>query len=151
MATRTRRHTNTRTHTHSHIHPRTHTQACAYKNNLFKDEEIAKKKRCHCCWWSRCHCCCLRATTTQQQQQLLRGISLVPAAWHWIPEQPPTHAQRENKTKPQQTRNSPKNQKEKPLAALRSPLCWPAQASHLREIHSRNEHSQSSMENSLKN
>lgn len=28
---------------HTHTRPRTHTQSCAYKNNLFKDEEIAKK------------------------------------------------------------------------------------------------------------
>lgn len=30
-------------HTLTHTRPRTHTQSCAYKNNLFKDEEIAKK------------------------------------------------------------------------------------------------------------
>lgn len=36
-------HEDKHTLTLTHTRPRTHTQSCAYKNNLFKDEEIAKK------------------------------------------------------------------------------------------------------------
>lgn len=105
------------TQTHTHTHPRTHTQACAYKNNLFKDEEIAKKKRCHCCCCRRCHCCCLRATTTTTTVTRYfpgpSGMTLNPRA---------TPNTRTKGKQDEATTNTQLSQKPKGEASPRSPL-----------------------------